>query len=73
MIISRDVSWMCPSSLIENVPSKWNKIKIALYHVYFEGSEWDLFGWTLFHPAVCACWIATVEKELGFWRIWRDL
>ena len=37
MRIKRDVSWMCPLSQIENVPSEWNKISIAIYHIYYEG------------------------------------
>ena len=37
MRIKREVICMCPRATIENVPSEWNKISVAIYHIYYEG------------------------------------
>ena len=66
MIISRDVSWMCPSSLIENVPSKWNKINIALYHIYFEGCSLQQTDIQVF----AAPMTKLHEKQNTYTKIW---
>lgn len=34
LLVLNSVCWMSPESYIEHIPSSWNKISIAIYHMY---------------------------------------